>query len=133
MRGFDHLFPEVAEFGERMLAFATAHKYLLSFLLGRRKAFPWGNVSPNEAANFPITSTASDIVNLRTILLMKELPPGVHLILHGHDSLTTMCPERKADEVKVIMNQILPCRYDLGHGEMFFDASAQIGESWDKT
>lgn len=133
VRGYDTLFPEVGKYAENALAFVTAHRYLQSVLLGRRRAFPFGGVSPTDAANFCIQSTGSDIVNLRTLLLLEQLPQDCHLILQGHDSLTVLCPERKADEVKVLMNQILPCRYDLGHGEMFFDASAQVGESWDKT
>jgi DNA polymerase I-like protein with 3'-5' exonuclease and polymerase domains len=133
IRAYDQLFPELPKYRERAHAEAQVRRALFSALLGRRRAFPFGEIALTDAANFSIQSSASDIVNLRTVALLAELPSDAHLILQGHDSLTVMCREHKADAVKALMNQILPCRYDLGHGEMFFDARAQVGESWDKT
>lgn len=133
VQAYDMLFPEPPKYREKKLAEASTNRVLFSPILGRRKAFPWGEVSPTDAANFPIQSAAADIVNLRTLELLKHLPKNCHLILQVHDSLTVLCPAPMAEEIKALMNQILPCYYDLGHGPMFFDAAAQVGESWDKT
>ena len=133
VRAYDELFPENPRYRDRMLAQAMTKRELRSAILGRRKKWPYGEISPTEAANVPIQSTAADIVNLRTLELLKVLPLDCHLILHGHDSLTVLCPESKGELVKQTMNEVLPCTFDLGYGPMFFDAQAQIGESWDKT
>lgn len=130
---YDLLFPELPKYRERVYAEALAQRMLFSPILGRRKAWPWGEISPTEAANAKIQSCAADIVNLRTMELLKHLPQNCHLILQVHDSLTVLCPAPMAEDIKKLMNEILPCRFDLGHGPMFFDAAAQIGESWDKT
>jgi uracil-DNA glycosylase family 4 len=132
IRAYDAAFPEIPRYRDDQLAHAIQTRCLQSLILGRRRKFPFGDIAPTDAANYPIQSTASDIVNIRMLALLKRLPLSANLIAQVHDSVLVECPENEADTVRALMDETLPCTYDLGGGPMLFDAKAVIRESWDQ-
>lgn len=127
---YDRRFPEVAQFAMRSWAKAKDDRELRSAILGRRRKWIMGEISPNDAANFPIQSTGADIVNLRMKALFLALPEGAEIIAQVHDSIMVECADAQAEEVRSLMDDLLPCKFDFGFGSMLFDAKAKIGEDW---
>jgi DNA polymerase I-like protein with 3'-5' exonuclease and polymerase domains len=132
---YDRRFPELPRYRERMYRQVNdpACRELRSPLLRRRRKFPGRNPVPlTDASNFGIQSCAADIVNLRMLELAKRLPRDAAIIAQVHDSITVLCRDYDAHGVRDLMDEVLPCRYDLGHGSMLFDAKAKIGQAWDE-
>lgn len=129
---YDRRFPELVGYRDFMFAYAKEKKELRTLIHQRRRAWPYGSISPTDTANFPIQGTAADIVNTRVLALSQQLRPEAHLFYQGHDAVAALVPEPYAEEVRDQMNELLPARYDFGKGEMLFDAVAKIGESLDQ-
>lgn len=132
---YDRRFPELPAYREQMHRQVNDPncRALFSRILGRRRWFPGeGTVLITDAANFGIQSTGSDIMNLRMVELVKQLPKDAAIIAQVHDSVTVLCRKEDGESVRQLMDAVLPCSYDFGKGLMLFDAKAAIGESWDQ-
>jgi DNA polymerase-1 len=130
-------------------AFPEAHRFIqesraasrsgrpLETPLGRRRRFGLvtqgnRNALENEAANFPIQSTASDLTILSAMTIYPNLRKwDAHIINLVHDSILIECPTEVANEVagyaKTVM-EILP-RETL-ETELPFDVGMSIAQRW---
>jgi DNA polymerase-1 len=129
--------------------FPQAHEYIvrtressrsgrpLDSPLGRRRRFGLitgsnRNALENEAANFPIQSTASDL----TILSAMQMHPNLdnwdaHIINLVHDSILIECPVQYADEVAGYAKSVMTAiPQEVLKTELPFDVGMSIGQRW---
>jgi DNA polymerase-1 len=100
-----------------------------------RKRF-WANYAgetmakPTEFFNSADQGTSADITKLALIELYNKLPDDAHIIAAIHDEVVVEVPEEKAQEIAMLMVDIM-CR---AGSEVLFpvrvDAEAEIGDSW---
>lgn len=107
--------------------------YLESPILGRRRYWTGKEFGPTDAANFPIQSGAGDVINLATIRvdpIMRKL--GGELVAQVHDAVLYEVPEKKAEQAKKILEEVLPGDYKFRDvdGRWSFPVEAKIGSSW---
>jgi DNA polymerase-1 len=127
-----------------------AHKYILwcrqQPLLGKALVSPFGrrrrfglvtkenlHEVQNEASNFPMQSTASDITLVAAIEMEPDLPPDVGIVNLVHDSIVFDCPNDEA-----VIREVI--RVGKGHlrrvPEVYFntivpfESDAKIGTHW---
>jgi DNA polymerase I-like protein with 3'-5' exonuclease and polymerase domains len=100
---------------------------------GRRRRYP---MTRNEAINFPIQSSASEIVvDAMTRLSQMALDtdtPYLHPVLNIHDDLTFCIPDNEdiIDEaIEVITTEMLRLPYDFVNVPMAVEVS--IGTNWE--
>ena len=130
------LFPGIRTWRENTLEWSIEHEQVRSSLLNRWRTFPWGDVKAPTAWNFPIQSTAADIINLRLIVLAERLKafPTAQIMAQVHDALYVICRDEDAEEIKRIVTESMSVVLQLvpGAPEMPFNASAKSGKTWDK-
>jgi DNA polymerase I-like protein with 3'-5' exonuclease and polymerase domains len=105
-----------------------------SAILGRMRAFPLGNADMTVVVNFPVQSSAADIMDRGMLALVESLKdiPSAEVILQIHDALVVECAEADAEEVRDRMTECLSQTHTVGGTTMFFPAKAEIGDSWDQ-
>lgn len=130
--------------------FPDARRYILSVRaasrggkplvtpFGRRRRFDLitnqnRNALENEAANFAIQSTASDLTLLSAIQMYQELERrfGALVINLVHDSILLECDEDRAEQVVNYARQVMtgtPQTYL--QTDLPFDVSAKVATSW---
>jgi len=130
--------PQAAEFIEQTRR-APQEGRQLKTPFGRRRRFGLvtrDNLVPiqNEAINFPIQSTASDLTLLSAIRMQDQLVKrwGVHITNLVHDSILVEAPkdcnlEEMIAYVKSVMER-LP--QTILHTDLPFDVNASIGTGW---
>lgn len=128
-------FPSIPVWRNRMLKEANAAREIRSPMLGRRRVFPLGLIEAPVVYNFPIQSSAADIINTRFAILSDELPkvdPSAFPIAQVHDAIYVECDAKKARKVAKLVEETLSWTTSLGEGvpEMPFVASAKIGDNW---
>lgn len=103
---------------------------------GRKRRFPFitkenaWNIE-NEAVNFPIQSTASDLTLLSAVQLHKQTSSLADILILVHDSILFDVPKENVDAlVPQILNvmQTLPGKYL--NTDMPFIADVEIGHNW---
>lgn len=103
---------------------------------GRKRRFPFitkenaWNIE-NEAVNFPIQSTASDLTLLSAVQLHKQTGSLADILILVHDSILFDVPKENVDAlVPQILNvmQTLPGKYL--NTDMPFLADVEIGHNW---
>lgn len=131
------LFPGVLAWREETLAQAQALGEVRSALLRRWRYFPKEVPAP-VAWNYPIQTTAADLVNLLVYAYALRLPqvsPRAWIMAQVHDALYTICPEEDAQAVAALKTEVLSVP-DLvlvpGAAAMPFVATAKVGKTWDK-
>lgn len=130
-------FPRVKEYRDGALERASTKRAVFSPLLGRRRAFPLGDVDATVAMNFPIQSCAADLMNESLDVLYKALPgvdPDAVILAQVHDAVYVECREEHAAAVAALVEKSLTrtLRLVAGAPEMLFVASAKIGTAWDQ-
>jgi uracil-DNA glycosylase family 4 len=85
---------------------------------------------PTENANFPIQSGAADHMNLLLPKLMGAMPSDVKLIAQVHDAAMFDVPERRADEVVAIINEIALRPVEVKGRSVVFPIDVKVGGKW---
>jgi len=80
--------------------------------------------------NFPIQSTAADILNFALIRLLPALPPGAKLCATVHDSVIVECDEGQVKEVVGILRQAMEAPVEIGGRSVSFPVDIEVGPSW---
>ncbi len=82
--------------------------YSRSRLMDRRRAYP---LPPqlSDIANYPIQSTAADIMNLEILELDEQLKavPSARIIIQLHDAVDVECDEDDAPKVEAIIDRVM--------------------------
>ena len=117
---------------QRRAVYQAAHPpyQITSYLLNRRRTFPMGQVDPNEAINFGIQSSGSDLMNsgmarmADRLMVYKEAFP----ILQIHDAAVFECWDDDADKIEQDIKTCFECEY----GGIPFTVETRQAQSWDK-
>lgn len=112
---YDQRYKDIVRMAETYHEFANAHHYLKSALLGRLRKWPLGKAKATDCANFPIQSTAADIMDRGMLRYRDSLRKagrylnGVWPILQIHDSLFAEVREEWAEEERARLEECLSC------------------------
>lgn len=131
------VFPKIPVWRDQQLVTAEKDGEVRSALHGRRRVYPLGEVDATVAWNFPIQSTAADIVNDSLISFYRKLPsvdPSAFVIAQVHDAIYVECDERLADPVGTLLEQCMTHEISLVDGApaMRFEATAKADKNWGK-
>jgi len=131
------VFPRVGTWREQQLVVAEREGEVRSALHGRRRIYPLGEVDATIAWNFPIQSTAADLVNDSLIAFYRDLPavdPSAFVIAQVHDAIYVECDEHRAQDVARLLEKRMTHSISLVDGApaMRFEATAKIDKNWGK-
>lgn len=120
----------IAWHNELLVAVQRPPHEIRSAISGRRRVFPLGNASPTDTRNFPVQSTAADIMALGLRACMPRLPRGALPILQIHDACVFECAEADAERVKAIVLESFTQEHTYRGTTVAFPAEAKVGRSW---
>lgn len=128
-------FPQIPVWREQQRRTATRDQEVRSAILARRRIFPLGEIDETVIANFPIQSSAADIVNQQTVLLHERLSaadPEARIIAQVHDALYILAREERAPAVEALTQKTLTTSLALmpNTPEMVFSAGAHSSKNW---
>lgn len=129
-RTFKERMPEVERFYDTLFAHVAKYKEVRSFLYGRRRAFPTGQADPTVVCNFPVQSSAADIMDTGLLRFYEAKPDDVYILIQGHDSLTVECDEKNVDETRALMVKCLEQQYEYRGVPMNYPVDCKEGRSW---
>jgi uracil-DNA glycosylase family 4 len=131
------LFPGVERWREETLRETIELEQVRSAILRRWRNFPLGDVEATVAWNYPIQSTAADILNLRMVALDQRLKAEavrnqVRFMAQVHDAIYLMAREDVAEKVAQCMGEELSIDLTLvpGAPAMPFVATPAIADNW---
>lgn len=108
--------------------------YSESRVLQRRRAYP-AEPPITEIANYPIQSTASDVMNLAFLRvrnrLAKEVPTG-KIIDQLHDALDVECAENDQAKVSKILKEEFERPLQIMEKTYIFPVEIKVGKFWDE-
>lgn len=107
----------------------------LETIFGRRRRFMVApdkrHMIQNEARNFAIQSTASDLTLISAMAIAKQLPQGAKIVNLVHDSILVETPPEYADELyKKLPQTMQETAERLLKIDFPFLADAKIGTAW---
>lgn len=101
--------------------------------LGRRRYYPVQPPPFTEVGNWQTQTQGSDHVGMEMVHIQDEcdrLKLDAHIIVHGHDAVYLECPERHAEQVKDIVNQLFgKTKIEGAAGVVYLTAEAKIGKN----
>lgn len=109
MKAWDKLYFRTTTYWQEEMRRVLECGFSESRLMGRRRRYP-RPPGLSEAANYPVQSTAADIMNTEVIKLWKRLKveaPRARLVIQLHDAVDVECPERDAPLVERIIDEEL--------------------------
>ena len=86
-----------------------------------------------EGLNFPIQSTAADIINMATIAFYarrNEAGLKAKLIGQVHDSLLLEVPKSEKKKVIALLRQCMEQEYCINNHKVTFPVDIKVGNSW---
>ena len=83
-----------------------------------------------EGLNFPIQSTAADIVNQSLIRIHSVLPPSWRLVGSVHDSILLETPKADKIEAGLFLKGHMETGYKIGKYSVRFPVDVKAGGSW---
>ena len=137
IRNYFEAYPTVAEWRDRVVDEARARGYAET-LTGRRRYIPElrsGNRNQRQAAermaiNMPVQGTAADILKLAMVRLQVEMDARdlrSMMILQVHDELIFELPQDEFDEMRALVNEIMPAAMSLA---VPLDVDVKTGANW---
>ncbi len=123
----------VAKYQTDIFEFASKQPHTLtSFLWGRRRVFPLGQVDRNETLNWPIQTTAADIMNFGLSLMMDRLKKyhQAFPILQIHDAVVFECWEEDAAAIAVDVKECFTQEYSVDNVTVLFPVDIKIANCW---
>jgi DNA polymerase-1 len=121
--------PAIRQWQLTSVALAEKNKFVEAPLSGRRRYFHDGHVDPNEVLNFPMQSTAGDLMNRAMLAIDKRVDwakEGIIAQVHDAAYLEGPDPFRLARILKECMEQTVTLN---GH-TMTFTVDLGIGKDW---
>lgn len=130
---FSEAMPGVERFYDELTAKVMRERVLRSAFTGRRIEFPTGVVEAPRVANYMPQSSGADIMNAGIARFWDVMPPGVNILIQGHDALTLQCPEDKAEHVAGLLRSSLETSHTMNGITIEFPVEVDIGQSWADT
>lgn len=129
--------PRAAAFIERCRRAAEKRKTLVS-PLGRKRRFARAmgdsNELQNEASNFPMSSTATDLTLLSAIRAQRRIRKyDAHYVNLVHDSGLIECPNDPAviqKVIRIVTEEMKAAPIRILHTNVPFEVDAKIGKRW---
>lgn len=122
--------PGVTAWHERMMRMADQEGEVRSVIFSRRRAFPLKQFDPSEAINFPVQSSAADLMNRGLMTILPRLPPSTFPILQIHDAAVFECDEDDAEKIKDLVVTCFTQEVEYEGVTLEFPVDAKIGKSW---
>lgn len=90
------------------------------------------NEIQREGVNFPIQSTAADIIGKAMIDLHEKLKgfEGAKLLLQVHDSLLVQCKPRDKEKIKDLMKSCMEWKVTINKKLVVFPVEFKTGSNW---
>lgn len=129
-RVFKQRMPRVEQWHMSLFREVMQKNEIRSFLLGRRRAFPTGNADPTIIKNFPIQSSAADIMNTGLDRFYSAMAKDVKILIQGHDSLVVECDEKNTEKTKALLVKSLESEFTVNGTTIKFPVEADVGKSW---
>lgn len=123
----------LAKYQQNIVVVASQPPFeITSFLLKRRRCFPMGEADRNECLNFPIQSSAADIMNTGMERMMGRLHryKQAFPILQIHDAAVFECWEDDAERLLVDVIDAFTQEYEVNGIRVPFGVDAKIARSW---
>lgn len=121
--------PQIATWQKDQVLQGRLRKYVEAPLSGRRYTFYLGRVEPTICYNYPMQSTAADIVNTATFAVDEGCRAnGDNLLLQVHDAL--VCEGRDYHTLAKRMKKEMTLTVELNGVENTFPVDLQYGKSW---
>lgn len=122
--------PQVGAWHQRMMRVAEQHGEIRSVIYGRRRVFPLRQFDLSEVVNFPVQSTAADLMNRGLMRTMQALPETAFPILQIHDAAIFECDEGDAEDVRDIVRDCFTQEVTYEGVTVAFPIDVKIGNSW---
>jgi uracil-DNA glycosylase family 4 len=129
-------FPGIPRWRETTLKQATKDQAIFSPIMKRWRTFPLGDVPMTEIANFPIQSSAADLINIRNTIFyeqhMRRIDPTAMYLAQVHDAVYYEVDEDKAEAFEAQLTETLTWETALAPGGqvMMFSAGAKSAINW---
>ena len=123
----------VVRWQRQQIARASIPPYVISsFLLGRRRTWPMGQVEATEALNFGVQSAGADIMNTGMARMAERLPNyrEVDAIVQVHDAAVFECWDDDAEDLKADVIECFTQSHESGGLTIPFPIDARIGDDW---
>lgn len=115
MTAWDKLYYRTVSYWKEEMARVLAQGYSESRLSRRRRVYP-RPPDLSEVANYPVQSTAADVMNYEIIKLWRRLKadvPKARIVIQLHDAVDVECPEKFAGAVERIIDEELNSTWEI--------------------
>lgn len=123
----------VARYQTNIFEFASKPPFTLtSFLWGRRRVFPLGQVDRNETLNWPIQTAAADIMNFGMSLMVDRLMKyrNAYPVLQIHDAAVFECWEEDAQPIAKDVDDCFAQEHCIDGVTVPFPVDIKISNCW---
>jgi DNA polymerase-1 len=130
---FPVTYADTARYWQEEMARAMEQGFSASRLLDRRRYYS-ANPTPNEAVNYPIQSTASDIADLALMEADRRLKAEVAdaaIVVQQYDNIMVDCREKDRAKVESILRDSMEVEHTIEGRTRLFPVDISSGESWD--
>lgn len=114
--------------------FTNQHGYSEGRVLFGRRYYP-RPPTLQEACNWPIQRTASEMMNKETLryrrVLQKEIP-NAYIVFQNHDAIVTKCREKDAERVKKLAAKMFTTEYTIAGRTRPYPVEIKIGRTLDE-
>lgn len=131
---FPITYSDTKRYWEEEFKFACENSYSASRILDRRRYYS-APPTPNEAVNYPVQSTASDIADLSLLDVDKRLKkevPDARIVVQQYDNIMVDCREQDVETVKHILRDGMEVEYTIDGRTRPFPVDIAVGDSWDE-
>lgn len=121
--------PAIKSWQDQQIRLARRRLYVEAPISGRRQTYHDGKIVPTEVLNFPIQSTAGDLMNLAILQISKELNWGPEGILFQvHDSAVVEGPDQ--DRLVSVVKRAMEQEVELMGQRTKFVVDVKVGNNW---
>ncbi len=135
-RIFEQKMPKIAKYYGRLLREVATNGRVRSFLYGRSRYFPLGNIDESAIKNAVCQYGGADIADtgiVRVFETLQERFPNAMMLIHGHDAGTVECDEGDSLAVSQLLIECMTQEYTYEGAFMRFSVDADIGSDWAST
>jgi DNA polymerase I-like protein with 3'-5' exonuclease and polymerase domains len=132
---WDKLYYRTVRYWEEEMGRVMECGYSESRIMGRRRTYP-RPPERSEVANYPVQSSAADIMNvevLKTWRRLKQEVPSARVVIQLHDAIDVECPEREAGRVERIIDEELNSEWTIAGRRAAFPIerkTASFTDTW---
>ncbi len=133
VKAWDKTFYRTAKYWDEEMNKVMERGFSESLLMNRRRSYP-RPPDRSEVANYPVQSTAADIMNTAILELWDRLRlevPKARIVTQLHDAIDVEAPEKYADEVSRIMKEVMNGEQHINGRVGQFEVELKVASHWD--